>query len=117
MVVKRDWVGKVKAVLGEARPQAETPESQARRAFQLYEFNVHGPVVEQTPRARAKREIGRIAAWYGWTMEITRALDAACATCLAELDDASIEALQRRMRQLEECAQTGVGAPDAPPAV
>jgi len=95
-----------------------TPESEALRAFQVYEFNSVpvGPVVEQTPRARAIREINRIATWYGWPGEITRALDAAAATSLAGLADEELEQLVERMRHLEECVQNGGDAPDAPPA-
>lgn len=102
---------------------AETPasepalssETQQRRAFQHYEFNTGHPALEQSPRARAIREITRIATWYDWVGEIERALDVAGVTSLPQLNDANLGVLLRRMQQLEECVQTGVGAPDAPP--
>lgn len=106
----------MKRILQDAKP-AETTEGRARRDFALYEFNAAPPpVLEQTPRARAEREIGRIAAWYGWASEITRALDCAGAVSFAGLEEHQVEQLLARMRQLEDCAQSGLDGPDTPPA-
>jgi hypothetical protein len=74
------------------------------------------PVLNQSPRERAMREIARIARWYGWSTEIERALDAAGVPSLPQLNDRDLGSLLHRMQQLEECIQTGSGAPDAPPA-
>lgn len=116
MTVGLKWAGAVREILRDARP-AETPESKARREFALYDFNAApAPVLEQTPRARAEREIGRIATWYGWAPEIARALDRAGAVSLAGLEEHQVEQLLDRMRQLEDCAQSGLDGPDTPPA-
>lgn len=109
----------MRAVLATAEPRRTprpTPEKQALQAFQLYEFNTEQLVVEQSSRARAVREIERIATWYGWTGEVARALDAAHATCLAMLPEAQLANLADRMLQLENCVQNGGDAPDAPHA-
>lgn len=94
---------------------ALSSETQQQPAFQRYEFNSARPVLEQSPRARAIREVMRIATWYGWVGEIERALDVARVSSLPQLNDANLGLLLQRMQQLEECVQTGVGAPDAPP--
>lgn len=119
MTVSTKWVQQVENVLAEIAPRAKpatTPEFQALQAFQLYDFNAGHPAIEQTPRARAMREITRIATWYGWTGEIARVLDATGALSLAGLEEESLEELLTRMRLLEECVQNGGDAPDAPPA-
>lgn len=115
MTVGLKWAGKVRQILAEARPREA--ESEARRAFQLFEFN-SGPVIyaEQTPRARAEREVGRIATWYNLAGEVQRALDAAGVAMMGGLDDDALEQLVERMRQLEDCLQNGGDPPDAPPA-
>lgn len=105
----------MRQILEGARPRGA--ESEAQRAFQLYEFNT-GPVIyaEQTPRARAEREVGRIANWYNLGAEVQRALDAAQVSLVGGLDDAELEQLVERMRRLEDCLQNGGDPPDAPPA-
>jgi hypothetical protein len=106
----------VRQVLAEARPR-EDAETQARRAFQQFEFNSVVPIyAEQTPRARAEREIGRIATWYQLPGEVTRALDRAGVTVVSGLDDEALDQLLGRMRRLEDCIQNGGDAPDAPAA-
>ena len=110
------WAGKVRELLAEARPR-EDAETQAGRAFQHFEFNTAAPIyAEQTPRARAEREVGRIAAWYQLPGEVTRALDRAGVTVVSALDDQALEQLLARMRTLEDCIQNGGDAPDAPAA-
>lgn len=117
-----EWTEKVREVLSRAQPLPQLavaqPEAQAQRAFQLYEFNA-GPVlvVEQTPRARAIREIGRITAWHrGLEHEVPRALDAAGVADLASLDDTALDQLLDRMRLLEDNIYNGGDSPDAPAA-
>lgn len=105
----------MREVLAEARPR-ETAETEARRGFQLFEFNTAPAIyAEQTPRARAQREVDRIAAWYNLGGEVARALDAAGVSVVTALDDGQLEQLVARMQQLEDCIHNG-GAPDAPPA-
>lgn len=93
-----------------------SPDAQRMRAFEYYEFNVGLPVVEQTHRARALREIARIATWYGWGAEVTRALDAEGVAAAGELSDDGIEKLVTRMKALEDCAQSGCDPDDMPSA-
>jgi hypothetical protein len=117
----RDRVERVRSLLREATKKPSRPQSvdeaQQRKAFELYEFNSSPPVLlEQSHRARSEREISRIASWYGWQAEIARALDAGTATCLADLDDDSIDELLTRMRKLEQCVQDGLDPPDSAPA-
>lgn len=95
---------------------APSMEMQQQRAFQLYEFNVTHPVLDQSPRSRAIREISRIAGQYGWGDEIARVLDAAGASSLPDLDDYPLSWLLERMRQLQECRHNGGYSPDEPPA-
>lgn len=119
MTVNRKWVRQVEDVLAEITPRREQPDTAeilASRAFQLHEFNTATPVVEQSPRARAIREVTRIAAWYGWGDEVVRALDGECVVTLSALSPVGLEQLVARMRQLEECVQNGGDAPDVPPA-
>lgn len=116
----RDNVARVRRLLeeaAEARRPDPTPEAKALQNFSLHEFNrVQQHTAEQTPRARAQREIERIANWYGWGGEIDRALDAAGVMSAGGMTDAQIEQLLTRMRQLEDCVQNGTDCPDAPPA-
>ncbi|HEY0503591.1 MAG TPA: hypothetical protein VGD42_08855 [Lysobacter sp.] len=94
----------------------ESTESQAKQAFQLYEFNATPLYVEQTRQARAIREVNRVATWYGLQAEVGRALDAAGASCLTGLGEEDLDRLVARMRLLEDCVQNGGDAPDAPAA-
>jgi len=116
----RDRVARLRSLLSEAtdvRKPEPTPEAQALKAFQFYDFNSAPPVVlDQSPRARSMREIMRIARWYGWGGEIDRALDAAGAEMLSSLSDSELERLQARMRNLEDCVHTAGDCPDVPPA-
>lgn len=116
----REHVARVRRLLEEAVPAAAprpTAESEALKAFSLFEINTALPhFAEQTPRARSQREIARIANWYGWLAEVDRALDAANVMSIGGLDDAQLEALHARMSLLEDCVQNGGDAPDAPHA-
>lgn len=116
----RDKVARVRRLLEEAmdkNPSPPTTENLALQAFTLYEFNSVKPyIAEQTPRARALREIMRIANWYGWANEVDRALDSAGAMTALSLSDDQIEALLARMNQMEDCVQNATDCPDGPPA-
>jgi hypothetical protein len=105
----------VREILAEARPR-EDAETQARRAFQHFESNTAAVYAEQTPGARAEREIGRIASWYQLQGEVARALDRAGVAVVSALDEQALEQLVARMRLLEDCIQNGGDAPDAPAA-
>lgn len=120
MVVDRNWVNQLQAVIAKAAP-AEQPRAArpAGRAHAPLQHPCHlAPVfsVVQTPRARAIREVTRIATWYGWQAELARALDAAGACSLHGLSREDLAALVTRMQLLEECVQHGGDPPDAPPA-
>lgn len=118
--MSRDKVSQLRKLLSEATPSPTTvrndTETEAWRRFQQFESYAAPAPLESSWRARAVREITRIAAWYGWTNEIQRVLDAANLDMLAMLDDSALNELRDRMTHLEECAQHGIGAPDAPPA-
>lgn len=115
-----DKVTRLRQLLSEAVPRTPEPspqEAAALKAFAIYEVNAPTPfVLEQTPKARAMREIMRIASWYQWHGEIERALDRVGVSALTDLEDYELEELLSRMRQLEDCVQNGTDAPDAPPA-
>lgn len=93
-----------------------TPTERLLRAFDYYEFNTALPIVDQSERARALRDIARISTWYGWGNEITRALDREQVGAAGELSDAALRELLRRMKSLEDSAQCGCDPEDAPPA-
>lgn len=116
----RDKVSQLRKLLGEATPSPTVvrndAEGEAWRRFQQFESYTAPPPLESSWRARASREIQRIAAWYGLTDEIQRALDEAGVDLLASLCDADLESLRERMRLLQDNVQNGFGAPDAPPA-
>lgn len=111
-------VTRLRELLKDAVParQPVTPAESMKRAFEYYDFNVGLPVVEQTPRARALREIARIATWYGFGAEVTRTLDRECVSVAGELSDDAIESLLERMKHLEAAVQTGCDTDDTPAA-
>lgn len=116
----QDKVTRLRQLLSEAVPKEDEPlsaEAAAARAFRIYELNSPQPLlVEQTARARAEREIERIASWYRWDAEIVRALDRAGASSLSLLEDHEVDDLLQRMKQLEDCVREGLDCPDTPPA-
>lgn len=73
--------------------------------------------LESDCRAIAIREITRIAGWYGWSSEIQRVLDRENVMFLSSLAPDVLQQLHGRMKDLEDCVQQGLGAPDAPPAM
>lgn len=117
--MSRDKVTRLRQLLSEAAPPTAVrsgTELEDWRRFQHFETFQAPPPLETSRRGRAMREISRIAAWYGWTNEIQRVLDAAGCLAMGGLDDEQIEQLHQRMRSLEDCVQAGLGCPDAPPA-
>lgn len=83
-------------------------EARTRSAFALYEFNTMAPpVLDQSPKARAQREILRIAAQLRWEAEVERFLDRHGVHTLGDLDLEAIEQLRDRMRRLLESARLG----------
>ncbi|MBN8260978.1 MAG: hypothetical protein J0L59_01480 [Xanthomonadales bacterium] len=117
--MSREKVARLRQLLSEAVPTAPAQsiaENEAWRAFQHFESFNPIPPAPQNRRARRMREIQRIAAWYGWTDEVQREIDESYAESMGSLPDERLDALYDRMRNLEECAQHGIGAPDAPPA-
>ena len=118
--MSREKVSRLRALLSEARPNTpparSDTENEAWRHFQRFETFAAPLPAESSWRARAVREITRIGGWYGWTGEIQRSLDAAGCDLLSSLSDDALTELRDRMRNLEDCAQSGMGPPDAPPA-
>jgi hypothetical protein len=121
--MSQDKVTRLRQLLGEAtptiaepsyRPQAQAEEWRRFQHLQIYQAPAP---LECNSRAVAIREITRIAGWYGWTAEIQRVLDQHSVRFLAGLTPAALNHLDTRMRDLEDCIQQGLGAPDAPPAM
>lgn len=115
----RDKVTRIRQLLQEAAPQPveETQEAKARRAFAAYAANEDRLFyVDPAPRARAIREVLRIATGYGWPHVVEQALDDAGAMSLTSLMDADLEALLTKLRQFEDCVRNGLDSPEVPPA-
>lgn len=116
-----DKVSRIRALLNEAVERKDalvrSPEAEARRAFQAYASNDERAFyVDPAPRAKAVREILRIATHYNWPRVVEQALDDAGVMSLTSLDDDDLDALLSQMRQLEDCARNALDPPDAPPA-
>ncbi|TBV76836.1 hypothetical protein [Pseudoxanthomonas winnipegensis] len=113
-------MGQVEQLLGELAPArspaSKTPESEAWREFQLFEFNTAPAPVEQSWRARSVREINRIAVHNQWGDEVAAWLDRWEAYSLADLADEPLGQLLERMRHLQDCLHNGGFSPDAPHA-
>lgn len=123
--MSRDKVTRLRQLLSEATPQKDEPmprspaqeQTEAWRRFQQFEsYQVPAPL-EADSSAVAAREITRIAGWYGWTSEIQRVLDRENKLFLSSLAPEVLQQLYVRMKDLEDCVQQGLGAPDAPPAM
>ena len=111
----------MKAVLAEVshrpRPQAKaTGESEAWQRFEIEQGLQTPAPLEQTPRARAIRDINRIAMRHGWASEIVAALDRAGVSYLAQLHDHEVHDLHHHMCHLVDCAQTACDPRDSLPA-
>ena len=117
---QHEKVSRLRQIMREAVPvqtvPISTPEAEAWRAFQRYDYNTPPPPIDRTPRGKAIREINRIAAWYCWQEEVHRWLANTAADSLGELDDVQLQALRDHMKQLENCANDGLGSPFAPAA-
>lgn len=115
-----DKVTRLRQILSEAiprKPAQPQSEVEALRAFQYYESSQPtAPTLDQSPKARAIREITRIASWYQWGHVVEMALDDAQASSLASLDDITIEELRVTLKRLEDCVHTGGDSPYSPPA-
>lgn len=114
-----DRVSRLRQLLSEAVPAAPAQthaEADAWRAYGHYAANSPAPALQRSWRERSITDINRVACWYGYTLDVQRHLDLHDVSSVAALDDSALEALHARMVQLENCVQTGCGAPDAPPA-
>ncbi|WP_295936940.1 hypothetical protein [uncultured Xanthomonas sp.] len=118
MSVNREWVGQVEQLLAEIAPRRGDgqPKALQDKAFAWYDLNVQLAPLEQSPRARAIREITRLATYHGWGQEVARFLDRNYAPSLPALADDALQALRDHMLRLEDCLHSGAGAPEAPPA-
>ena len=116
----REKVTVIRALLSEAtevEPPARSPESEARSAFERYASNEERVFyVDPAPRAKAIREVLRIAVTYNWPREVERALDNAGVMSLTSLCDPDLDSLLVHMRQLEDCARNALDPPDTPAA-
>lgn len=88
--------------------------------FEWYAANCEAlePIkLDQTPTARAVREIGRLAARYPWGAEvIRRAMDRQAVATPEELTADAIYELRDELRKLDQCAQFACDLDDLPPA-
>ena len=102
-------------MLAAAVPKPRAKATGSSEAWQRYEIEqqLQAPApLEQTPRARAIREINRIALRRGWGSEVAKVLDEAGVSYLSELQDHEIEDLAARMRHLVDCAASGCDPED-----
>lgn len=113
---------KLVAQAAEPQPLLEGLSEPARlqRAYDYWAYNASAlgppPRLDQSPRARAIREINRIAAWRRWGDEVARWLDRSGAESLADLELSDIEALRDHMRRLEDCGHMACDLDDEFPA-
>jgi hypothetical protein len=115
----REHVARLRKLLHEAADGAVVTDQErsARSNFEYFElFSPPALSVESTHRAKAFRLISRISNGYGWQAEVARFLDNRDASALTELDDDAVDQLASWMTQLEDCVQSGLGAPEMPPA-
>lgn len=120
MAVSREWMGQVKAVVEEIKQAHEppkTPEYEAWRAFQHHNAQHGLPPLEQTPRARQRRTVDRIAGWYSWGPEtVQHFLDKRGVSHVYELSDPQLEDLHDQMLAFEDSAANGWSSPIEPAA-
>lgn len=107
---------KLTALRGVVEPKDQDAERDARLAYEGYALETEHPMLEQTPRARAIREISRIASYHGWGLEVARYLDRVHAASVPDLNDDQLYDLVDRLLRFEECLHAGFGPLDAPPA-
>lgn len=118
----QEKVSQLRKIIGEAIPHGpsaspDTLESEAWRAFQVYESHAPLPLPDDSPRAKCIRDINRIAIWYAWgTQALQRQLDIRGVLTLGTATDETLIAIQEFMAQLEDCAQNGWSSPLEPSA-
>lgn len=99
---------------------ADRRPSQRRSSFSWFSANaalLEPMHVEQSERARATRDIERVAAWFPWGLGVVaRWLDGERATSLDGLTDESCHSLRERMLALEDNVQNCCDSDEEPPA-
>lgn len=103
----RENVARLRQLLSEAVPDAQ--KSRGPSNSDLF-------VIDASPRAKAEREITRIATWYCWQTEVIRFLDNENALTLGGLSIDAIYRLLVRVQKLEDCVREGLDPPDCVPA-
>ena len=120
MSVSRDWMAQVRAVVEDIKQAHQPPptaENEAWRAFQFYNAQHGLPPLEQTPRARMRRTVDRIAGRFAWGPEtVQHFLDKRGACAVYELSDPQLEDLHGQMLAYEDSAMHGCSSPDEPAA-
>ncbi len=120
MTDKQDKVTRLRQLLREAVPvqpiPVSSPENEAWRAYQHHAYNIPAEPIDRSARAKAIREINRIACWHCWQSEVYRWLSNTLANSLGELDDRQLQELHAHMVRLESCVNDGLGSPFAPAA-
>jgi hypothetical protein len=98
-------------------PAANDSEKRLQRAYDWFDVNAPGPVIELTQRAEDLRRIRVIQAWRPWgELVILRALEKARVARMEDLTDDQVGALRARIEDAELAAQTGCDADDDCPA-
>lgn len=119
MTVSKDWVSQVARLLDEVAPAKPAAAAEELKAFQAFLWGTDdvGPVLDQSPRARAHRAVLRIARQYPWgPSELRRWLDHFYVATLEQLSDADLDQLNEHMLRLDDCARMGGVDPDGPGA-
>ena len=113
-------VSRLRQLLADASPRRQKKSPAPEQAQREYDyFAANEPVVatlDTSPRAKAVREIMRIAEWRNAHVALTMTLDRMDASSVSDLPDDKLATLLETMRQIELCAETGAGSPYAPPA-
>lgn len=86
------------------------------RAYENAAEQLSPPVLDTSPRATQVRAILRIAQTYGWQSAVAAFLDSNGAAYLADLSDAQLEELHKRMCSYVDSAMTGCDSLDSLPA-
>ena len=97
-------------------PDPTDLEADAWRRYNAFVQNEPLPAADTSARARAIRNINRIAVGYQWVSELQRILDRYGESSLQALSDSDLEVMHDRFVTLESCYLEGCDLPDAPHA-
>ncbi len=120
MVVNRDWMTQVRAVVDDITQRHEPPkpaENEAWRAFHYHQARSYVPALDPSPRARMERAVNWVAARFAWGPEtVAHFLDTRGVAYLSDLSMPQLEDLLERMQAYEDAAAHGHSTLDDPAA-